>query len=387
MILTSSPALNCHIRDVNLSGPGGAFLDDVSPRLTSYGHTLVATGGYESADLTFAVADLDEALVWLERLLCGVTVYDGDASLVWDGYIAAVSAQVGGARRAISLDPVANRARVRYTTALGVATATAQASDADSQARYGVRDAVLSLDRLTQAEAEDYRSAHLARYARPRATSESEVRTGADAGAQGPQVTLACAGWYTTLGWVTLERTDQTQEAVTAQVAALLGSASPGIGAINAFLSTDVGQIVATGRSATRAIPADTTYRDAIERRLALGSTGGERYAWGVFDATRRLAVRAWAGAQPEIVTYRTRMGRGVVEDGDGRPVPLWLVQPDAMVEDADAVGVGPVSERIDSPVATYRERVSFRMDGGGMALTFEPEASDSLTARLARLS
>lgn len=380
--MSQTLSLSCIARDAE-----GRFLDDPGPWLTSYAHTIAATCGFESADLAFAVANLDDALVWLDRLLSGVTVYSPHAELVWDGLIAGVTLSVGGVTRAVSLDPIANRVRVRYTTALGVAAATAQASDAESQARYGVRDAVLSLDRLTQAEAEGYRGDHLTRYAWPRATSESEVRTGAEVATDGPTVTLTCAGWYTTLGWVTLERTDQTQEAVTAQVATLLGGVSPGIGAVNSWLSTDVSQIVATGRSATRAIPADSTYRDAIERRLALGSTTGQRYAWGLFDTTRRLTVRAWAGASPGTIAYRTRLSQGVVENSDGQPVDLWMVRPDAMVQDADAVGVGPAGDAIDSSTATYRERVAFRLDASGMSLTFEPEASDNLTARLARLS
>lgn len=378
--------LAVHLFGRSLTTTPGAFLDNVGPRLSAYEHTITATGGFESCALTFPAIDLEEALTWAERLLCPVRCYGPDADLIWDGFVAGVELRVGSRVRSYSLDAVQNRVRTRYTTALGTAGTTATASNTTSQALYGVRDGVVSVGALDLAGANALRDAWLARYALPRAIPQTSIATGAGSGVV--DVVLTCAGWYTTLDWVLLERTDTATEAATAQVATLISGSSPGIGATNAFLATSL----ATGSSTagvvtTRKIEADTTYRAAIEQRLGLGDTGGQRFAWGVFDASRALSVRTWAGATPTAITYRLRMGETAVQSGGGAGVDLWQVRPGAMVEDADFVAVGPPSGAVETPAAFYVERVAFRVDGSGMELVLEPEAMNSLDARVARVS
>lgn len=375
--------ITAHVADRTLTVNPGDVLADLGPRLTGYEHTITATGGYESLTLSFTAKSLDEALTWMDRLLCPVTCYGPDTDEIWDGYIAAVEIRVGGRTRSISLDPVQNRVRARYTTVLGTPGATGQSSNTASQALYGVRDGVVSLGTTTQAAAEGLRNSWLARYALPRAAPQTEIRTGASG--EAATVSLQCAGWYSSLGFVTLERADTATEAATAQVQTLLGSSSPGIAATNAFLATSA-TISATGVTTTRRIEADTTYRAAIEARLGLGSNSGQRLAWGVYSG-RRLVVDTWAGATPNDIAYRVRLGKAGVESVAGSTVRPWQVRPDAMVEDTDFVVVGPPSEASDTAGRFYLERVAFRIDSGGWSLTLEPEASDDLTARIARLS
>jgi hypothetical protein len=378
--------LTVNVSARSLTTTPGSFLLDLAPRLTAYEQTCAATFGYESAVLTFAAEDLDEAIGWADRLFCPVTVDSPDAVLAWDGYIAAVELRLGGKTRSLSLETIANRVRARYTTALGTPAATAAASHAASVALYGTHDAVLSLSSTTLAAATALRDSWLARYAFPRAQPTTTIREGSPDGT-GFEVILTCAGWYATLDFVVLERTDTSSEATTAQVASLIGSSTPGIGAINTFLSTNSANIVATGVSVPRAIEADTSYRAAIEKRLALGDTTGQRYAWGVFDLDRRLTVRQWAGATPATLGYLFDAGEGVVRSGAGLEQPFWLVRPDTMVEDVDLVPVGPPSGSSDILGRWYLERVVLAIDESGMTLTLEPEATSGLDARIARLS
>lgn len=368
------------------ASPGAAFPQDIAPRLTSYEHTITATGGFETCTLTFAALDLDEALAWADRLLCPVTVYGPDVDVLWDGYISAVELRVGTRVRSYALDAVANRVRARYTTALGTPGATAATSNTASVALYGVHDYILSLGTYDLAGAQGLRDSWLARYALPRAEPQTTIRTGGDAGTV--EVVVTCAGWYYTLDWVLLERTDTSTQATTAQVATLIGSASPGIGATNAFLSPTLAAGSSTaGVTVSRKVEADTTYRAAIEQRLGLGDTSGQRFAWGVFDTGRALLVRQWAGATPGTIGYRVRLADALVTTGEGGPVDLWAVRPDAMVEDQDFVSVGPPSGAVESPATFYLERVGFRAGMDGLELTLEPEASSGLDARVARVS
>lgn len=376
--------MGVHIFGCSLTTTPGGFIEDVAPRLTAYEQSATATFGYESARFTLTAADLDEAVVWAERLLCPVTVYGPDAAVCWDGFVAGVAFQAGGRARSLSLDTVANRVRVRYTLrGLGTPQVTASGSDAGSAAIYGVRDAVLGIGVTDSTGATGLRDAYLAARAYPRAVPQTTLSVPA---ASGPiTVGVTCAGWYSTLDWVLLERTDTTTEATTTQLSSLLGSSSPGIGATNTFLSTTP-RITGTGVTSPRTIPADTTYRQAIETRLALGDTGGQRFAWGVYT-DRAFVCATWAGATPAAATYRTRFGTAAVENAYGGLVDPWDVRPDAIVEDADLVAVGPPSASVDTAAQFYLERVSFSAGPGGMQLTLETSEATSVDARIARMS
>lgn len=376
----------CIVSGRTLTSSPGPFLEDVGPRLTSYQHTISATFGFESATLIFPARDLEEAIRWADRLLCPVTVYNPDAGVAWDGYIRGVEIRAGGRTRAISLDTVANRVTVRYTLrGLGTPQVTSAASDTASQALYGVHDAVVSVGSTDSTSANALRAATLAARRLPRAEPQTSLQLGG-APDSTVEIVLQCEGWYGSLGWVVLERTDTSTEETTDQVGDLLGTSSPGIGATNFFISDSTAQIASSGVSSPRLIPADTTYRAAIEQRLSLGNSSSQRLAWGIYE-NRTFRVAQWAGADPDTIGYRVRFADATVETGDGAGVALWDVRPDAMVEDVDLLVVGPPSGAADTAARFYAERVTFTAARDGLSLTLEPEASSGLDARIARLS
>lgn len=362
--------------------PGATIPVDLSSRMEAYEHTITATCGYESCTVSFAARDRDEDEVWADRLLCPMTCYGPDADEVWDGYLAGVELTEGGRTRSYDLATIANRARARYTTFLGSPGATAAASNASSIAIYGTHDYVLSLGTVGLAGATLLRDGWLSRYAFPRPTPQTTLSQ--PSATDAPQITLRFLGWYTTLDWVVVERTDTSTEDPLAQVRTLLGSTTPGIGAVNGFISTATSDIVGTATATTRKIEADTTYRAAIEQRLGLSDTAGQRFAWGVYEG-RRFRVRQWAGASPSVIGYRLEGSR--LLNATGAPLPYWRTRPDAMVEDGDALSVSPPSGAVAASGRFYLERVAFRTDTSGMELTLEPEAFSGLDARIARLS
>lgn len=365
--------------------PGGVICDDLGWRMESYQHSSTATYGYESMSVTLGMT-VDEAALWMERLLCPVIVTGPDAVVCWEGYISQVSYQVGGRQRSAGIDALRNRVTVRYQTYLGTTGATASASDATSQALYGVHDAVISTGKPCDlATAQNLRDAYLARYAMPRQQPSSELRLGDGSGSDGCAVTITCAGWYATLDFVTLGRADDTTEASTAQVATLISGSSPGVGATNAFLATTA-TISGTGYTTPRRINADTTYRSAIETLLSYGdnATPPQRFAWGIYE-DRRLVVNVWAGATPTVTGYQTQYATGLITNAGGVPIDYWHVRPDAVVVDADMLPASP-SITADGADRFYIERVTFSADSSGLTLTLEPEASSALEARIARL-
>jgi hypothetical protein len=379
-MLNAPIAINLYERTLTTSV--GTFIEDLAPRATSYQHTISATCGFESMTVTLPCSLLD-AQRYCERLFAAVIVYGADADIAWEGYLAGVSYRVGDETINYTLDAMANRVRVRYTTVNGVPAVTAPASHTGSQALYGVKDVVQGVNVTTTAAAEALRDTLLAERRLPRPQLDSAIATGQSEPAQ--DVTLSFAGWYTTLEWVVTSRTDTTTEATTTQVGALIGTASPGIGATNPFLSTSTARIVASGVTDTRKIEVDTPYRAKIEALLQQGNSSNQRFAWGVYEG-RVFVVDVWAGATPTVSTYRRRIGDATLETGNGALVMPWAVRPNAMLETTDILNVGPPSGAIDLPGRQFVERWTCAITADGWSLTPEAQATNSIDARLARL-
>jgi hypothetical protein len=372
-------ALDLHL-PVFRAGFGGApttsMITDLAGRIDSYEHSISATFGFESMRVTLAT-DVDEALEMLSSWLMASTVVAApDGEIIWEGYLARIDAQFGQETRSVSLDQMANRVTVRYTTVLGTQASTGPLSDSTSIARYGTKDTVLSLPETTLTAAQNFRAAELARRKDPRMTPSTEIRSG-EAGVV--QVTLVFAGWYDTLGWLLTSNTATSSAMTTTQVGNLLATAA----ATNPFIATTTADIEASNISDTQYIAPDTTIRDAIERLLRQGQSSGQRLAWGVYE-NRRFRVKTWAGANPTTITYRRQLGSTTLLTRS--EVLPWLVRPDAMYEVADLLDNAPVGTTPDAAGRCYIERVVFRVSGEGIGVQLEPQQSDALDARLARL-
>jgi hypothetical protein len=368
--------LNINLYERTLTSSLGTFIEDVAPRATSYQHTISATCGFESMTVVLQ-ASLLEAQRYCERLFSGVVVYGANADIAWEGYLTGVSYRIGDETVSYTLDAMANRVRVRYTTVNGVPGFTSTASHTGSQALYGVSMTISTA-------ADSLRDTILAERRLPRPLHDSAVATGAVGASQ--EVTLSFAGWYTTLDWVLTSRTDTTSEATTTQVGALIGTSSPGIGATNPFLNTSTARIVASGVNDTRAIQNDTSYRAKIEALLQKGNSSNQRFAWGVYE-NRAFVVDVWAGATPTTITYRRRVGESTLENGSGAIVMPWAARPNAILETADILNVGPPSGTIELPGRRFVERWTCDITVDGWSITPEAEASNSIDARLARIA
>lgn len=367
----------------SLTTTPGMQLDNLFRSATSYEHTISATFGFESATIE-RVTTLDAAMTFTDLLLAPLIVYGPDASTIWEGYLNSVTIDAGGRARSVSLDEIQNRIRVRYQTVLGTPGVSATVSDTASIARYGTRDGVVSVGTSTAAATTTLASVALAERATPRAEPTSSASFATSAPVTPVSLTLGFVGWYGTLDWVVLERTDTSTEATNTQVGALIGSVSPGIGAINAFLSTSTANIAATGISDTRKIEADTTYRSAIEQRLQKGNSSNQRLAWGVYE-NRVLTVAQWAGATPLTIAYRLRLGSSRILDSQGLIVAPWAVRPNTMLEESDFADPTP-GTGADTASRFFVERVTYRRDASGESVSFEPAAYTGLDARIARI-
>lgn len=347
-------------------------------QITSYEHTTTARTGFESLRVGF-VDTTEGALDWLRSgLMRSVIAYGPHGEIVWEGYLAAIDAMFGQETRSVSLDGMANRIRTRFTTVNGIAGTTTPASDAASIALYGTKDSVLSLPETTSTAASNLAATDLARRKNPVMQPTTEVATG---GLGGVQVTLLFAGWYDTLDWLLTSNATTSTAVTTTQVGTLLSTAA----STNAFISTTTTNITASGVSDTQYIGTDTTIRQAIEQLLNQGNSSNQRFAWGVYEH-RTMHVEQWAGANPAVVHYRRHLPSGQLYDDDGAIVHPWNARPNRMYEAVDLLDPAPVSTAQDAAARFFVERVTCSISGDRIGVRLEPQTSDALDARLARL-
>lgn len=352
------------------------LLPDLRGRITAIDWTITDQFGFESCMLTF-VGTVDEFLWWQGELMASLIMVGPDAQTCWEGCMVEVSARLGQETHSRSIDGMANRVRCTYTTVNGVPGTTATASDATSQARYGIKDAAAPLPTVTSTEAEAFRDRTLDKTRYPARRPSSAAQTG-ELGSV--EITLTFAGWYATMDWVLTSDTSTTNTVVSTQFVALLTS----LAATNAFISTSTVRITTSTASAAEYIADDTPYRAKFEALLAQG-TGSARYAWGVYE-DRVFVAETWAGAAPTTIQYQRRLGGGDVLDANGARVDPWDVRPNRMYQIVDLLELGPAANEQDTAARYYVARVSFHMDASGAGVRMEPGNSDDLSATLATL-
>jgi hypothetical protein len=292
------------------------LIEDLRARIDSYSHSITDQFGFESMQCSFPCT-LEEGIDWLTNGLGrSVQVFSPEAETCFEGRLTTIEASFGETRVSVTLDGMANRVRVRYTTVLGTPGTIATASNATSQGFYGVKDIVLSLPESDSTEAGHYQTAMLADLKDPVSGPSSTLSTEESGEIR---LTLTFTGWYGSLDDVLTSSTSTTKTTTTTQVGTLLTN----IAAVNAFISTATTNIVSSGITATEFIADDTPYRQKIEELLKRGN-GTNRYAWGVYE-NREFYADVYAGATPTTIDYQRYLSDGQLYDSVGGTISLTI--------------------------------------------------------------
>lgn len=362
--------------------PSTTLHANLHERITSYQHTISDRYGYESMSVTL-VTSIEEALDWIsDRLMSEAVVTNPDGGVIWQGFLTAVELRVGQETRTVSLDNMANRIKTKYTLTTGGGATTSSTSNTTSQALYGIKDLVVTLPDTTATGAANKATRVLNELKYPRATGSINVATGPIGDIA---LTLTFAGWYATLAWVVTSRTSTSTTSTTTQVGALIGTASPGIGATNAFLSTSTAGIVSSGISDTEYIEPDTPYSEKIEHLLDQGNSAGNSLAWGVYDG-RQFIVEVAADAAPDTIHYQRSLGAGIVRDTGGAAVEWWNVRPNKMYQVKELLDLNTTVQAPDAGGVSYISRVSCAVSRERAELTLEGRTGQSVDRIIARV-
>lgn len=224
-------------------------------------------GGFWSAKFRVIAPRRNQALQMLANGPGRAVTFYNDRSLpVWEGFISKVVVSTGAASAFNDIQPVANEVWVRYRDfTTGVLTRSTVADHANSQAKYGQKDWVLSGGQLRGAvadqKAENYLNLNF--WATPQLDS-FEI-----GGAGGGEIDLQvqCLGWWHTLDWRVYNQTILVIEANASVVVTAIEAA---VG--DFVLST---QIEANGTQVAQEYDADRRAGEIIKSIAELGDATG----------------------------------------------------------------------------------------------------------------
>jgi len=236
-----------------------------------------AIGGPEKA--TFEVDGQD---TWdlLERLRCGVKIFNDQGTQLWWGYIDSISIYDENLQISISLDEMANKVRVSYSKIITDGRSdgkafTSWASDTESIATYGTKEKIQYYSSGTEDQALAFCNILLERFRYPipgaKIMNKAELKA-----------VVTCKGWWNTLDWKYYSNASSSSVATTSQISSIVTSCGQ-------FLTgTDI--ITASGINTSSKREGEKTGLEEIVDLLNSGTSNDLRLL-AVVDENRRVRV------------------------------------------------------------------------------------------------
>jgi hypothetical protein len=352
--------------------------------IESYQHTIIADGGFNTAQFEISADNLDID-DWIENGLGRhIVVYGTSAEIIWEGFVNRVVVGIGSlsASRGPLFD-IANRVSVTYTPIIDISvepivtgseTETPIAENTDSQARYGIIEQVLSggqlLDDGTYDDAEEMRDLYLAEHAWPYTDENINLSTSSR-----PTVTVECSGYKE---WLNVYvHNDYTEGTVTLdnKVKYVLNSDPNSIFSTNQIFIQSNAQL--TGRYEDKNRFAGSIISDVV----SLGDGSDNRWVFSVYED--RLCY--YESVPTEVEYYHLLTSTSIMSTEMKAPVSPGNFRPGVWVEISDfAPGTTNPSGVIRrDPRVLFVEQVTFTSPTG---LTLAGSRISTFTQRLSQL-
>lgn len=324
--------------------------------------TIDATIGFDTASFTLRGSKLYLEDWFTNGLGRQVTRYASDGQFtIWQGFVNKMTLIEPGTRSSLSLEGIVNKDRAKYVlvdptttppTLSATATQTANGQDIDSQARYGIHEAVISVGETTAALATQKRDQHLQRLAWPQADDSFDTQQTDDL-----RIEVECKGFAHTLAWQIYNQ--------------IVTSGTVNINAMISAILTAAGQFIATPYvldTNTAQVPQyiqdDRFALDILKALVSLGDASNNRWVMPVLE--ERIFYYRQARTT---VDYFRRVSdsRQTVRDISGRELPPWEVRPDHWLRTTDIFPftMGDPTTLQRDPQVRYIEQVTWSEPNG----------------------
>ena len=334
---------------LNLSYTLAQATHQISPIWTAY-------GGYWSMSLSWNAkqSEIDE---WIDAGIGRhVELYAPTTEKIWEGYVSSVSANIGSLTqtRGPLLDTVANKIRVAYSTVdtsttpptVGIRDFTDWAEDADSQARYGIIERVISVGGSSASNADDMRDLALNEMAEPVKDEVDNLGSTTE-----PTLNIECLGYY---HWLKAY----------AYNSALTGDANASTKLAN-VIAADPNGLLSTSSVETNTVQVAQFENDnrmaesVVKGIVALGNATNNRTIFGIYK--NRGAIYKTIPTTPIYTRTLAEPEQALKDYTTDRSIKPWEVQPGEIVFYSDLlVGRTGAGSVLADPRYLFIEQASY---------------------------
>jgi len=350
----------------------------------SYSHEIRSLGGYWKAE--FKILPNHYGLEYLEEYLRfglgrHVESFLPDGRIAWEGHITRMKLSLPGAEVEVSMRDMANKVWVRYLTADGgLLKRSTVATDANSQATFGVREEILQGGIINSSgKADQAAEAYKNEYADPRRARIS-VRQNAQGGGT-TDLTVYCSGYFRTLDWITYNQTStRTDQNANAQIQDIVDVAGQFVNETS--LATNTIQI-------SQVYDMDVRSGDAILGICRMGDASNNRWIAGMYEPRiLRYEQARDVGSDPDNIRFglRVRDNRQMLIDpATGHPLNPAEIRPNNYLWILDLFGSTLPKEvsRARDPQLAYIESVIFNEPAGLTMASNRASQADVVLAKL----
>lgn len=158
-------------------------------------------GGFWQASFEYIPRDREDAIAFLNNGVGrNIVFYNENGSVDWEGFINTITMDTGTATLKNTLSGMANKVWTRYTPVGGGAvTRGTVMEDADSQARYGIKEIAISGGEISSTIADQLAQAFLNLNFWP--IPQLDQINLAGSLLNQPRITISCHGYFRTLEW------------------------------------------------------------------------------------------------------------------------------------------------------------------------------------------
>lgn len=372
-----------------LAGGTRTQFEWMTDNIDAYTHEIMADGGYWSARISLA-ADRQLAELWLDRIGADLIVANEGGVTVWEGFVNTIRVNFGTSQIARGpLMEVANRVTGRgqapsYSFAGGITVGgdqyiTAILDDTDSQAKYGVRRAEISVGTADEAlEADLVVSTWMAENVNPKTTHVITLGGSSDK----ITIELECLGYAHLLDYMPAFTASDGTLNLSAKIIEIVGL-DP-----NSLL-TD-GAITTNTTQVNQYYLGDQTALSMIKALLSRGDASFNRYLWGVYAGRVHNYIQL-----PATVAYVHQLSdaaSGIVYKDSDIMVKPWNILPGRWLQTTDVFlgkldsssGFSTVLEQLrNNPQMMMIERVNYTAPYG---LQLSGGRTDKASQMIARL-
>ena len=300
---------------------GSTLLAHLRPRGNDWRRSIRALGGSWQGTLTVR-GEIGDLVAMFYNWLGG-HIEESAGIKTWQGLVYEIELEHEGVRRIRTLDQMANAIDVSYQTG-GEVSSAGFSTQAQAIARYGRKEARLSVDNMPAATAQAYQARYLAQHAWP---APRPVAVGQ---AAGPVLTVRACGYAFTANWLFVQAGDGAEHDIDHWISAVVGTAyglsSDHGGSVSGagdcqFLMA--GNLASNTLQVAEVLDGDLRPWSLLEELAGLGDSSGD--PWRVWvDLDRKLQYAA-LDLEP---AYYLRDGKIYDTAGGRLAVDPWAMQP-----------------------------------------------------------